>query len=179
MSRLSILRYPDPRLNQVSRPVTVFDKRLKALVSNMAKAMYDAPGIGLAAPQVDVHEQIIIIDISEDRNALQVFINPEIVTASTEKALFDEGCLSVPGIYEEVERPARATVRAQDINGKHFEIRTEGLMAVCIQHEIDHLKGFMFVDYLSQLKRNRIRTKMLKETRMEKRENTAGSGKKR
>lgn len=179
MSLLPILRYPDPRLNNIAQPVTVFDDRLKALVEDMAETMYDAPGIGLAAPQIDVHEQIIIIDTSENRNELQVFINPEIVAASTEKSVFDEGCLSVPGIYEEVERPARVTVRAQDINGKFFEIKAEGLMAVCIQHEIDHLKGFMFVDYLSLLKRNRIKTKMLKEEREKKRENIKTTGKKR
>ena len=178
MSLLSILRYPDPRLNKVAKPVTVFDKRLATLVNDMAKTMYAAPGIGLAAPQIDVHEQIIVIDISEEHNTLQVFINPEIVTASTEKAVFDEGCLSVPGIYEEVERPARVTVRAQDIHGDFFDIKAEGLMSVCVQHEIDHLRGFMFVDYISPLKRNRIKTKMLKEERENKRKNST-SGKKR
>ena len=176
MSRLSIIRYPDPRLNQASKPVTTFDARLKALVKDMTKAMYEAKGVGLAAPQVNVHEQIIIIDVSENRDGLVVFINPEIVSASPEKAVFAEGCLSVPGIYEDLERPARAKVRAQDINGNFFEMETEGLMAVCIQHEIDHLNGFMFVDYLSRLKRDRIRTKMLKEAREIKRENTAQSG---
>ncbi|MCL1886378.1 MAG: peptide deformylase [Betaproteobacteria bacterium] len=179
MSRLPILRYPDPRLNKAARPVTAFDKRLQTLVGNMAETMYGAPGIGLAAPQVDVHEQIIVIDISEERQALQVFINPEIIAAGKEKAVFDEGCLSVPGIYEEVERPAWVTVRAQDVNGKFFEIRAEGLMAVCIQHEIDHLKGFIFVDYLSQLKRNRIKAKLLKEEREKKREEIKGTGKKK
>ncbi|MDR0934556.1 MAG: peptide deformylase [Burkholderiaceae bacterium] len=179
MSSLSILRYPDPRLNQVSRPVAVFDERLKTLVNDMAAAMYDAPGIGLAAPQVDVHEQSIVLDISEARNSLQVFINPEIITASAEKAPYDEGCLSVPGIYETVERPARVKVRAQDINGRHFEINAEGLLAVCIQHEIDHLKGFMFVDYLSPLKRSRIKNRMLKEEREQKRGKNKTSGKKR
>jgi len=179
MSLLPILRYPDPRLNKVAEPVTVFDEQLKTLVADMAQTMYDAPGIGLAAPQVDVHRQVIVIDVSEERNTLQVFINPEIVTASAEKALYDEGCLSVPGIYEEVERPARVTVRAQDVNGKFFDIQAEGLMAVCLQHEIDHLKGFMFVDYLSQLKRNRIKTRMQKEEREKKREKTNRSGKKR
>ena len=176
MSQLTIIRYPDPRLNKVSVPVTVFDERLKQLVKDMAQAMYAARGIGLAAPQVDVHEQIIIIDVSENRDELQVFINPEIVSASAEKATFDEGCLSVPGIYEEVERPARARVRAQDLNGDFFELDAEGIMAVCIQHEMDHLKGFMFVDYLSHLKRDRIRTKMLKETREIKRKNASRTG---
>lgn len=179
MSLLPILRYPDSRLNKVARPVTVFDERLKTLVSDMAETMYDAPGIGLAAPQVDVHERVIVIDISEERNRLQVFINPEVIAASQEKAVYDEGCLSVPGIYEEVERPARVTVRAQDIHGGFFEIRADGLMAVCLQHEIDHLNGFMFVDYLSQLKRNRIRTKMQKDEREKTREKINLSGKKR
>ncbi len=179
MSILPILRYPDPRLNKIAKPVTVFDDRLKRLVKDMAETMYDAPGLGLAAPQIDVHEQIVVIDISEKRDSLQVFINPEIVTASAEKSVFDEGCLSVPGIYEEVERPARVTVRAQDINGKFFEIQADELMAVCIQHEIDHLKGFVFVDYLSQLKRNRIKTRMLKEEREIKREKTKSAGKQR
>lgn len=178
MSILPILRYPDPRLNKEAKPVTVFDERIKTLVSDMVETMYDAPGIGLAAPQVNVHEQIVVIDISEERNTPQIFINPRIVTASTEKAIYDEGCLSVPGIYEEVERPVRVTVRAQDINGKFFEVKAEGLMAVCIQHEIDHLKGFMFVDYLSQLKRNRIKAKMLKEERENKREKANRPGKK-
>jgi len=178
MSLLPILRYPDPRLNKVAEPVTVFGKRLATLVNDMAETMYAAPGIGLAAPQIDVHEQILVIDISEERNTLQVFINPKIITASTEKTVFDEGCLSVPGIYEEVERPARVTVRAQDISGNFFEIKTEGLMSVCIQHEMDHLKGFMFVDYLSPLKRNRIKTKMLKEERENKRKKNNRSGKK-
>ena len=176
MSELTIIRYPDPRLNKVSVPVATFDERLKKLVGDMAKAMYAARGIGLAAPQVDVQEQIIIIDISESRNELQVFINPEIVTASPEKAVYDEGCLSVPGIYEELERPARVRVKAQDIHGHFFEVDAEGLLAVCIQHEMDHLKGFMFVDYLSRLKRERIRTKMLKETRELKRKNAGQSG---
>lgn len=165
MSRLAILRYPDPRLQQPSRPVTVFDARLKTLVGDMAQTMYEAPGIGLAAPQVNVHEQVIIIDVSEERNALKTFINPVIVSASDEKNFHEEGCLSVPGIYESVERPARITVRAQDINGRFFDTEAEGLMAVCLQHEIDHLKGALFVDYLSPLKRNRIKTRMLKEKR--------------
>ncbi len=175
MALLPIIRYPDPRLKQISKPVTVFDDRLKTLINDMAETMYDAPGIGLAAPQVNVHEQIVIIDVSENRNSLQVFINPEIITASKEKVPFDEGCLSVPGIYEKVERPASVKVRAQDIHGNFFEIEAKEMLAVCIQHEIDHLNGFLFVDYLSQLKRNRIKTKMLKEQR----EQTKNSGKKR
>lgn len=175
MSLLPILRYPDPRLKAISKPVTVFDERLKTLIKDMAETMYDAPGIGLAAPQVNIQEQIVIIDISENRNALQVFINPKIITASPEKSLAEEGCLSVPGIYEKVERPAHITVSAQDINGNFFETRAQDLLAVCLQHEIDHLNGFMFVDYLSPLKRNRIKNKMLKDQR----EQTKNSRKKR
>jgi len=170
MSRLPILRYPDPRLRKVAKPVTAFDARLKTLVKDMAETMYDAPGIGLAAPQVDVHEQIVIIDISERHNDLRVFINPEILWADSEKVVFEEGCLSVPGIYDEVERPAKVKVRALDVNGKSFELDAEGILAVCIQHEIDHLKGLIFVEYLSPLKRNRIKTKMVKEEREMKRE---------
>jgi peptide deformylase len=165
MSLLSILRYPDPRLHKVAKPVAIFDERLKKLVADMADTMYDAPGIGLAATQVDVHEQVIVIDTSETHNALQVFINPEIVWASEEKLVYEEGCLSVPGIYDGVERPAQVKVRALNADGKQFEINADGLLAVCIQHEIDHLKGKVFVEYLSPLKRNRIKTKLLKEER--------------
>ena len=165
MSLLPILRYPDPRLHKVAKPVTVFDSRLKKLVADMADTMYDAPGVGLAASQVDVHEQLIVIDTSETHDDLKVFINPEITWASAEKQIYDEGCLSVPGIYDGVERPARVKVRALDLDGKSFEVEAEGLLAVCIQHEMDHLKGKVFVEYLSPLKRNRIKTRMLKEER--------------
>ncbi len=163
MALLNILRYPDPRLHKVARPVTVFDARLKQLVADMAETMYAAPGVGLAATQIDVHEQIVVIDVSESHDALQVFINPEIVWASAEKRVYDEGCLSVPGIYDGVERPAQVRVKALDAEGKPFEIEADELLAVCIQHEIDHLKGKVFVEYLSPLKRNRIKTKLLKE----------------
>lgn len=163
MALLNILRYPDPRLHKVAKPVTVFDARLQRLVADMAETMYDAPGVGLAATQIDVHEQVIVIDVSETHNALQVFINPEIVWASEEKRVYDEGCLSVPGIYDGVERPARVRVKALDAEGKPFEIEADDLLAVCIQHEIDHLKGKVFVEYLSPLKRNRIKTKLVKE----------------
>lgn len=179
MSRLPILRYPDPRLHKTAGPVVAFDARLKKLVADMAETMYDAPGIGLAAPQVDVHEQIVIIDISESRTDLRVFVNPQIVWVSPEKATFEEGCLSVPGIYDEIERPARVTMRALDLHGKPFELTAEGLMAVCVQHELDHLKGFVFVEYLSQLKRNRIKQKMIKEEREIKREPPPRTGRKR
>jgi peptide deformylase len=165
MALLNILRYPDPRLHKVAKPVTSFDDRLKKLVSDMAQTMYDAPGVGLAASQVDVHEQLLVIDISETCDQLQVFINPEITWSSPELAVYDEGCLSVPGIYDGVERPARVRAKALDIDGKPFEIEADGLMAVCIQHEMDHLKGKVFVEYLSPLKRNRIKSKMVKEER--------------
>ncbi|RYE80904.1 MAG: peptide deformylase [Oxalobacteraceae bacterium] len=170
MSLLPILRYPDPRLHKVAKPVTAFDNRLKKLVADMADTMYDAPGVGLAASQVDVHEQLIVIDTSETHDDLRVFINPEITWASPEKQVYDEGCLSVPGIYDGVERPARVKVRALDLDGKSFELEADGLLAVCIQHEMDHLKGKVFVEYLSPLKRNRIKTRMLKEERELRRE---------
>ena len=170
MSLLNILRYPDPRLHKVAKPVTVFDARLKQLVADMAETMYDAPGVGLAASQVDVHEQVVVIDTSDTRDELRVFINPEIVWASPEKQVYDEGCLSVPGIYDGVERHARIKARALDVNGKTFEVEADGLLAVCIQHEMDHLKGKVFVEYLSPLKRNRIKAKLLKEERELKRD---------
>jgi peptide deformylase len=165
MSLLTILRYPDPRLHKIAKPVSKFDDRLKKLAADMAETMYDAPGIGLAATQVDVHEQLIVIDTSETHDDLRVFINPEITWASGETQTYDEGCLSVPGVYDGVERPARVKVRAFDIDGKPFETEADGLLAVCIQHEIDHLKGKVFVEYLSPLKRNRIKTRMVKEER--------------
>ncbi|MES2299491.1 MAG: peptide deformylase [Pseudomonadota bacterium] len=165
MALLNILRYPDARLHKVAKPVTVFDARLEKLVADMAETMYEAPGVGLAASQVDVHEQLLIIDTSETKDDLRVFINPEITWASEERLVYDEGCLSVPGIYDGVERPAQVKVRALDLQGKSFELSADGLMAVCIQHEMDHLKGKVFVEYLSPLKRNRIKAKMLKEER--------------
>jgi peptide deformylase len=169
MTILNILRYPDARLHKVAKPVTQFDERLKTLVADMAATMYDAPGVGLAASQVDVHEQLVVIDVSETNDQLQVFINPEILWESEERKVYDEGCLSVPGIYDGVERPAEVKVRALDADGKPFEIHATDLLAVCIQHEMDHLKGKVFVEYLSPLKRNRIKTKMLKEEREEQR----------
>jgi peptide deformylase len=165
MPLLNILRYPDPRLHKIAKPVAVFDERLKKLAADMAETMYDAPGVGLAATQVDVHEQLIVIDTSETHDDLRVFVNPEIVWASEETQIYDEGCLSVPGVYDGVERPARVKVRAFDVQGKAFEVDADGLLAVCIQHEMDHLKGKVFVEYLSPLKRNRIKTKLLKEER--------------
>jgi peptide deformylase len=165
MALLNILRYPDPRLHKVAKPVSVFDSRLKQFVADMAETMYAAPGVGLAASQVDVHQQVIVIDVSETRDELRTFINPEIIWASEETRVYDEGCLSVPGVYDGVERPAQVKVRALDADGKPFELEADGLLAVCIQHEMDHLKGKVFVEYLSPLKRNRIKTKLLKEER--------------
>jgi peptide deformylase len=165
MALLNILRYPDPRLHKVAKPVTEFGTRLEKLVADMAETMYDAPGVGLAATQIDVHERLIVIDVSETHDQLMVFINPEIVWASPEKQVYDEGCLSVPGIYDGVERPARVKVKAVDQFNKPFEVEADGLLAVCIQHEMDHLMGKVFVEYLSPLKRNRIKTKLLKEER--------------
>ncbi len=162
MAKLNILEYPDPRLRTVARPVTVFDAGLRRLISDMAETMYEAPGIGLAATQVDQHIQLIVIDVSETKDQLRVFINPQILSTSDETALCEEGCLSVPNIYDEVRRPARVRVRAQDGDGKTFELDCEGLLAVCVQHEMDHLSGKVFVDYLSALKQDRIRTKLKK-----------------
>lgn len=177
MSLLTILRYPDPRLHKLAKPVTVFDDRLKKLVADMADTMYEAPGVGLAATQVDMHVQLIVIDTSETHDDLRVFINPKIIWASPEQQVYDEGCLSVPGIYDGVERPARVKVRALDLNGKPFEVDADGLLAVCIQHEMDHLLGKVFVEYLSPLKRNRIKARMIKEERELKREQLkVGSG---
>ena len=167
MARLSILRYPDPRLHTVARPVAVVDERLRELVDDMLETMYAADGVGLAATQVDVHERIIVMDTSEARDRPLVLINPEIVERSAETAVAEEGCLSVPQIYDKVERPAWVTVRALGRDGQPFELDAEGLNAVCVQHEMDHLLGKVFVEYLSPLKRDRIRTKMLKKTRDE------------
>jgi len=165
MAVLTILRYPDPRLHQRAKPVEVFDEQLRTLVRDMAETMYAAPGVGLAATQVDVHQRVIVIDVSDDRNQLRVFVNPEILESSGERKVYEEGCLSVPGIYDEVERPDRVRVRAFDEHGKAFEVEADGLLAVCLQHEIDHLNGRVFVQYLSRLKQNRIRNKLLKSER--------------
>ena len=165
MAVLPILCYPDARLHTVAKPVAAVDARVRALVGDMLETMYDANGIGLAATQVDVHERLVVIDISEERNAPLVLINPEIVWASPEKQISDEGCLSVPGVYDGVERSAAVKVKALDRDGQAREISAEGILAVCIQHEMDHLLGKVFVEYLSPLKRNRIRAKMLKARR--------------
>ena len=163
MAILPILCFPDPRLHKVAQPVAAVDERVRALVADMFETMYDAKGIGLAATQVDVHERIVVIDVSEERDQPQVLINPEIVWASPEKRVGEEGCLSVPGIYDGVERSLAVHVRAQDANGQSRVIEAEGLLAVCIQHEMDHLMGKVFVEYLSPLKRGRIKTKLLKQ----------------
>ena len=165
MALLSILRYPDPRLHKIAKPVTDFDDRLKQLIADMAETMYEAPGIGLAATQVDVHQQVIVIDTSDTRDQLRVLINPQIVWASDDRQVYEEGCLSVPGIYDGVERPSKVRVRSCDVEGNSHEFDADGLLAVCVQHEMDHLKGTVFVEYLSPLKRNRIKSKLLKEER--------------
>lgn len=164
MAILNILHYPDPRLHIVARPVNEVDDRLRRLIKDMAETMYAAPGIGLAATQVDVHQQLVVIDISEERNDLLVLINPRIVESSGTQE-YEEGCLSVPGIYETVCRAEHITVTALDSRGESFTLATGGLLAVCIQHEIDHLKGRVFVELLSQLKQTRIRSKLKKRMR--------------
>ncbi|RID97735.1 peptide deformylase [Simplicispira hankyongi] len=167
MAILPILCYPDPRLHTVAKPVVAVDERVRQLTQDMLDTMYEAHGIGLAATQVDVHERIVVIDVSEERNRPLILINPEILWASDERLVGDEGCLSVPGIYDGVERSVRVHVRAMDAQGKEAIIEAEELLAVCIQHEMDHLLGKVFVEYLSPLKRNRIRSKMLKRQREE------------
>ena len=162
---LPILCYPDPRLHTVARPVAQVDERIRALIPRMLATMYDANGIGLAATQVDVHERLIVIDVSEERNQPMVLINPEIEWASPEKRKGEEGCLSVPGIYDGVERSLAVKVRALDGEGQSRVIEAEGMLAVCIQHEMDHLIGKVFVEYLSPLKRNRIKSKLVKAQR--------------
>lgn len=165
MALLPILRYPDPRLYKVAEPVHEVDDRIRQLVRDMAETMYAAPGVGLAATQVDVHERVIVIDVSENGDELRVLINPELIWKSDELQVYEEGCLSVPGIYDKVERAARIRVRALDENGESYEFDADGLLAVCVQHEMDHLMGKVFVEYLSPLKQNRIRTKLRKQER--------------
>ncbi len=164
MALLTILEYPDARLKRIAAPVTEFTPAIKKLVDDMAHTMYEAPGIGLAATQVDVHKRVIVIDTSETKNDLKVFINPEIIVADGE-IVGEEGCLSVPEYYESVRRAAHVVVRAQDATGKTFELEATELLAVCIQHEMDHLKGIVFVEHLSQLKQIRIKNKMKKRHR--------------
>ena len=164
MATLTIINYPDPRLHTVAKPVLAVNDEIRQLVSDMAETMYAAPGIGLAATQVDQHIQLIVIDTTKEQNNLQVFINPKIVAKSglTE---YEEGCLSVPGVYETVTRAENVRVEALDQNGKKFTLDADDLLAICIQHEIDHLLGKVFVEYLSPLKRNRIRKRLIKQAR--------------
>lgn len=169
MAQLDILRYPDPRLHTIAKPVGQVDARIRQLVDDMFETMYAAEGVGLAATQVDVHERVIVIDVSPDRDDPRVLINPELVAASEEMMLGDEGCLSVPQIYDKVPRHARVRVRALGRDGKPYEFDAEDLLSVCVQHEMDHLMGKVFVEYLSPLKRNRIKTKMLKKSKDEER----------
>ncbi len=165
MALLPILRYPDPRLHTVAAPVTEVDDKIRKLVADMAETMYEAHGIGLAATQVDVHKRIVVIDVSEDKSGLMALINPEILERSGEQVC-EEGCLSVPGIYEKVSRAERVKVRALNEKGEPFEFEADGLLAVCVQHEIDHLDGKVFVEYLSQLKLGRIKSKLAKKARI-------------
>ncbi|MGD8741837.1 MAG: peptide deformylase [Granulosicoccaceae bacterium] len=162
MAKLDILHYPDPRLRTVARPVAEVDERIRQLVADMLETMYDAPGIGLAATQVNVHERVLVLDLSEERSEPRVFINPEIIAAEGHEVM-EEGCLSVPGVYDNVERADRIRVRALNEQGETFELEADGLLAVCIQHEIDHLDGKVFVDYLSPLKQQRIIKKLQKQ----------------
>ena len=167
MALLPILCYPDPRLHKVAQPVQAVDDRLRALIDDMLETMYEASGIGLAATQIDVHQRLVVIDTSEERNQPMVLINPEITWMSDERVKGDEGCLSVPGIYDGVERATAVKVTALDRDGQTQNIEAEGLLAICIQHELDHLKGKVFVEYLSPLKQGRIKTKMVKAQKAE------------
>jgi peptide deformylase len=165
MAVLSILNYPDQRLHTIAKPVASVDARIQQIVADMAETMYEASGIGLAATQVDIHERIIVIDTSEERDALMVFINPELIWASPEKKSWREGCLSVPDFFDEVERPERIKIKSLNQEGQFFELEAEGLLAVCLQHEMDHLQGKVFVEYLSPLKRSRISLKLKKRAK--------------
>ena len=166
MALLNILKYPDERLHTVAKPVGEIDERIRTLVADMAETMYEARGIGLAATQVNVHERVVVMDLSEERNELRVFINPTITVREGETT-YEEGCLSVPGIYDTVTRAERITVEALDIDGKPFTLEAYGLLAICVQHELDHLNGKVFVEHLSPLKQNRIKTKLKKRSRLE------------
>ena len=165
MALLPILRFPNPRLKKIAAPITHFDEALRRLAEDMAETMYEAPGIGLAATQVDVHQQLIVIDVSETRDQLQVFINPEILSSEGEQ-IGEEGCLSIPGVYEQVKRAEHIVVRYFDLNGQARTLAADGLLAVCIQHEIDHLKGILFIERLSPLKLGRIKTRLAKQARI-------------
>ena len=175
MAQLTILRYPDPKLHTVARPVAVVDERIRRLAGDMLETMYAAEGIGLAATQVDVHERVIVMDTSETRDKPRVLINPELIARSDEMTVGEEGCLSVPAVYDKVPRHARITVRALDRDGTVQTFDAEGLLAVCVQHEMDHLLGKVFVEYLSPLKRNRIRSKLIKQQREDQAERAAAA----
>jgi peptide deformylase len=172
MAKLSILEFPDPRLRTIAKPVEQVDATLRQLVDDMFETMYEAPGIGLAATQVDVHEQLLVLDVSEDKTYPMVFINPQILSSEGSQ-VYQEGCLSVPGIYADVKRANSIVVKALDRDGQPFEISADGLLAVCIQHEMDHLAGKVFVDYLSPLKRELVRKKLAKQRRLEGSEDAA------
>ncbi len=167
MSLLTILEFPDPRLRKRATPVTVVDDALRQVISDMFETMYEAPGIGLAATQVDIHKRLLVLDVSDNKDAPMVFINPEIEILDEEPLGYEEGCLSVPGYFDMVTRPRKIRVKALDKNGDAFELEADGLLAVCIQHEVDHLNGKLFVDYLSILKRQRIKNKLLKEQKQQ------------
>lgn len=165
MALLPILHFPDSRLHIVAKPVEQIDDRIRQLVKDMAETMYEASGVGLAATQVDVHERVVVIDVSEEGNQLRVLINPEIIWRSEEMIVYEEGCLSVPSIYDKVDRHAEVKVRALNEKGEEYEFHADGLLAVCVQHELDHLLGKVFVERLSPLKQSRIKTKIKKQTR--------------
>ncbi len=162
MALLSIVQYPDERLAKVAQPVTVFDDKLKQLAADMAETMYAAPGVGLAATQVGEMIRMVVIDITDDKNDLRVLVNPEIVASSEDTVVCEEGCLSLPGLYEKVSRPSHVTVKAQDLDGNTVEFECDELLSVCVQHEIDHLNGKVFIDHLSQLKKSRAAAKLVK-----------------
>ena len=167
MTILKIIEFPHPNLRKIAVPVKTFDGRLERLVKNMFETMYEANGIGLAATQVDIHKRVLVLDVSEERDKPQVFVNPTTEIIESDLSEYDEGCLSVPGFYETISRPKKIKVQAQDCLGEKFTIDAEGILSVCIQHEIDHLDGKLFVDYLSSLKRNRIRSKLQKDQKSE------------
>lgn len=173
MAILPILKYPDARLGTKAKPVTEFNEELKQLVADMAETMYKAPGVGLAATQVDRHIRLVVIDVTEEKNDLKVLINPEIISSSEEKKTWEEGCLSLPGIYDKVDRPSEVVVKAVDLEGKEFTLTCDGLLAVCVQHEIDHLEGHVFIDHLSRLKQDRI-CKKIKKMRLAEKKNQEG-----
>ncbi len=167
MTILSILKFPDPRLHKIAKPVTIVDERIRQIAADMGETMYEANGVGLAATQVDIHERIVVVDTSETRDQLQIFINPEIIAQSLEKKEWEEGCLSVPEVYDIVTRPDRVRVRALNLDGEAFEIDCDELLAVCLQHEIDHLNGKVFVQHLSKLKQNRLKAKLKKQLQLD------------